>query len=44
MTAPMSLKMHGLIWLDEFSGLALIAFIGWSLAIAKEWQHPEALD
>jgi hypothetical protein len=44
MTTPMSLKMHGLIWLDEFSGLALIAFIGWSWAIAKEWQHPKALD
>jgi hypothetical protein len=42
MTAPMSLKMHGLIWLDAFSGLALIAFIGWSWAIAKEWQHPSA--
>jgi hypothetical protein len=44
MTAPMSLKMHGLIWLDEFSGLALIAFIGWSLAIAKEWQHSASLE
>jgi hypothetical protein len=38
MTMPMSLKMHGLIWLDALSGLSLIGFLLWSSAIAQEWR------
>ena len=38
MTIPMSLKMHGLIWLDALSGLSLIGYLLWSSAIAQEWR------
>lgn len=41
MTMPMSLKMHGLIWLDALSGLSLIIFVVWSWAIAQEWRSSE---
>jgi hypothetical protein len=39
MIMPMSLKMHGLIWLDALSGLSLIGFLLWSSAIAQEWRR-----
>jgi hypothetical protein len=41
MLTPMSLKMHGLIWLDAVSGLSLISFLLWSCAVAQEWRNPE---
>jgi hypothetical protein len=41
MVTPMSLKMHGLIWLDAVSGLSLIGFLLWSFAIAQEWRTRE---
>jgi hypothetical protein len=37
MVAPMSLKMHSLIWLDAFMGLLLINFLLWSSLVLKEW-------
>jgi hypothetical protein len=39
MIMPMSLKMHGLIWLDALSGLSLIGYLLWSSAIAQEWRR-----
>ncbi len=42
MTMPMSLKTHGLIWLDALSGLSLIGFLVWSWAIAQEWHRRES--
>ena len=42
MIMPMSLKMHGLIWLDALSGLSLIVFLLWSSAIAQEWRRSKA--
>lgn len=44
MLKPMSPKMHGLIWLDAVSGLALIGFLLWSFAIAREWHRTEAAN
>ncbi|MBW4621026.1 MAG: hypothetical protein KME17_16925 [Cyanosarcina radialis HA8281-LM2] len=44
MVTPMSLKMHGLIWLDAVSGLSLIGFLWWSFAIAQEWRTGEVSD
>jgi hypothetical protein len=44
MVAPMSLKMHGLIWLDAVSGLSLIGFLVWSCAVVQEWRSPEMID
>ncbi len=44
MVMPMSLKMHGLIWLDAVSGLSLIGFLLWSSAVAQEWRSPELVD
>ncbi|ODG99824.1 hypothetical protein A4S05_36175 [Nostoc sp. KVJ20] len=38
MVAPMSLKMHSLIWLDGVMGLLLIVFLLWSSFILKEWR------
>ncbi|WP_193199882.1 hypothetical protein [Nostoc sp. MG11] len=38
MLAPMSLKMHGLIWLDGVTGLLLISFLLWSSVGLKEWR------
>jgi hypothetical protein len=38
MMHEISLKMHGLIWSDAFSGLSLIAFILWSGGVAQEWR------
>ncbi|MDJ0703369.1 MAG: hypothetical protein QNJ46_08820 [Leptolyngbyaceae cyanobacterium MO_188.B28] len=38
MMAPMSLKMHSLIWLDAVAGLSLICFLLWSGVIAQEWR------
>jgi hypothetical protein len=40
MVAPMSLKMHSLIWLDGFMGLLLISFLLWSSLVLKEWRSP----
>jgi hypothetical protein len=39
MITPMSTTMHGLIWLDALSGLALTGFLLWSGIIAQEWQR-----
>jgi hypothetical protein len=36
--APMSIAMHGLIWLDAWSGMSLIGFVLWSGWIAQEWR------
>ncbi|NEU74369.1 hypothetical protein PI95_017830 [Hassallia byssoidea VB512170] len=36
--APMSLKMHSLIWLDGVAGLTLISFLVWSSVILQEWR------
>jgi hypothetical protein len=36
MIAPMSLKMHSLIWLDGVMGLLLICFLLWSSFVLKE--------
>lgn len=44
MVVPMSLKMHGLIWLDAVSGLSLIGFVLWSGAVAQEWRNTEVTD
>lgn len=44
MPVPMSLKMHGLVWLDAVSGLVLVGFLLWSGAIAQEWRGAEAVD
>lgn len=38
MIAPMSVKMHSLIWLDAVSGLTLIGFLLWSGIILQEWR------
>ncbi|MBD2728606.1 hypothetical protein H6G96_20355 [Nostoc sp. FACHB-892] len=38
MVAPMSLKMHSLIWLDGIMGLLLIGFLLWSSLVLKEWR------
>lgn len=38
MVAPMSLKMHSLIWLDGVSGLSLIGFLLWSCIVVQEWR------
>jgi hypothetical protein len=38
MVAPMSFKMHSLIWLDAVSGLLLIVFLLWSGAVVQEWR------
>jgi hypothetical protein len=38
MVAPMSLKMHSLIWLDGVMGLLLIGFLLWSSLVLKEWR------
>jgi hypothetical protein len=38
MVTPMSIKMHGLIWLDGISGLSLIGFLLWSWILAQEWR------
>ncbi len=38
MVAPISLKMHSLIWLDGFMGLLLIGFVLWSSLALKEWR------
>jgi hypothetical protein len=44
MVKPMSIKMHGLIWLDALSGMLLITFILWSSFIAQEWQAVQIED
>jgi hypothetical protein len=44
MPTPMTLKMHSLIWLDEFSGLLLICFLLWSSLAAKQWHKSETLN
>jgi hypothetical protein len=44
MVTPMSLKMHGLIWLDAVSGLSLVGFLLWSSAILREWQNTEIIE
>jgi hypothetical protein len=44
MVAPMSLKMHGLIWFDAISGASLIGFLLWSCAVAQEWRSPDLVD
>jgi hypothetical protein len=44
MVKPMSMKMHGLIWLDALSGMLLIAFLLWSIFIAQEWQATKIED
>ncbi|NJM18210.1 MAG: hypothetical protein HC907_05550 [Richelia sp. SM1_7_0] len=44
MVTPMSLKMHGLIWLDAVSGLSLIGFLIWSGAVVQEWRSPEIIN
>jgi hypothetical protein len=44
MVTPMSLKMHGLIWLDAVSGLSLIGFLLGSGAVVREWCSTEMLD
>lgn len=44
MLTPMSLKMHGLIWLDAISGLLLITFLSWSGMIVQEWNHSKMTD
>jgi hypothetical protein len=36
MVAPMSLKMHSLIWLDGVMGLLLIGFLLWSSFVLKK--------
>jgi hypothetical protein len=41
MVTPMSLKMHGLIWLDAVSGILLIGFLFWSSVVAQEWRSTE---
>ena len=41
---PMSLKMHGLIWLDGVAGILLICFVVWSSLIAQEWRRPKILE
>ncbi len=38
MVAPMSITMHGLIWLDALSGVSLISFLLWSGWIAQKWR------
>jgi hypothetical protein len=42
--APMSLKMHSLIWLDGISGLSLICFVLWSGVIAQEWRDTSVVE
>jgi hypothetical protein len=44
MVAPMSLKMHSLIWLDGVSGLSLICFIFWSGVMAQEWHDTKVVE
>jgi hypothetical protein len=44
MVAPMSLKMHSLIWLDGVSGLSLICFVFWSGVMAQEWHDTRAVE
>lgn len=44
MTAPMSLKMHSLIWLDGVSGLSLICFVFWSGVVAQEWHDTRVVE
>lgn len=44
MVTPMSLKMHGLIWLDAVSGLSLIGFLIWSCAVMQEWRSPKMIN
>jgi hypothetical protein len=44
MITPMSIKMHGLIWLDAVSGLSLIGFLLWSCAVVQEWRSTEMTD
>ncbi|HAA27324.1 MAG TPA: hypothetical protein DCE56_06135 [Cyanobacteria bacterium UBA8553] len=44
MVAPMSFKMHSLIWLDAVSGLSLIGFLVWSCAVVQEWRSTEIVD
>lgn len=38
MLVPMSMVMHGLIWLDALSGVSLISFLLWSGWIAQKWR------
>lgn len=33
----MTLRMHGMIWVDAIAGLSLLGFILWSAAILREW-------
>ena len=42
--APMSLKMHSLIWLDGVSGLSLLGFLVWSYVVAQEWRSAEIIE
>ncbi len=44
MVAPMSLKMHILIWLDGVSGLSLICFVFWSGVMAQEWHDNSVVE
>ncbi|MBE8966587.1 hypothetical protein IQ277_10100 [Nostocales cyanobacterium LEGE 12452] len=44
MVAPMSLKMHSLIWLDGFMGLLLIGFLLWSSFVLKEWRSIQSVN
>jgi hypothetical protein len=35
----MSLKMHGLVWLDAIAGLSLISFVLWSILEERKTSH-----
>ncbi|MBW4685094.1 MAG: hypothetical protein KME40_08325 [Komarekiella atlantica HA4396-MV6] len=44
MLAPMSLKMHSLIWLDGVMGLLLIGFLLWSGVVLREWRSTSVVS
>lgn len=42
MMAPMSAKMHLLIWGDAIAGILLLSFVLWSALVQREWRRREA--